>query len=391
MTSGPFTLRSMPITSRQQTAIALGCAMSVTLLGSGCSSLSNALSGDKIDYRSSGSQSVRLDVPPDLSQLAGQSRFTQVSPSIVTASSMGQQAPGAANAGSQVAPKAVGDIRLERQGQTRWLVVNQSPEQVYEKVRAFWSSVGFELVIDQPAAGLMETNWNENRAKLNEGGVRGLLGSVLERLYDTGERDQFRTRLERTAQGTEVYVTHRGLEEVFESDRKDRTTWRGRPSDPNLEAEMLARMMVALGGTKEQAEQVRDEAAKQQATTQPTGGALAVLNSDATSITLRGEPDLAWRRVGLALDRGGFTVEGRDRASSSYEVRLAVNDPAAAQPGFFSRLFGRSNKEETLARYRVKLQTQGRETLVSVLSEAGQPVNNDTTRLIAKRLVDELN
>lgn len=379
----------MPITSRQQTAIALGCALSVTLLGSGCSSLSNALSGDKIDYRSSGSQSVRLDVPPDLSQLSGQSRFTQVSPSIVTASSMGQQTPGTVNPGNQVAPKAVGDIRMERQGQTRWLVVNQSPEQVYEKVRAFWSSVGFELVIDQPQAGLMETNWNENRAKLNEGGVRGLLGSVLERLYDTGERDQFRTRLERTAQGTEIYVTHRGLEEVYEGDRKDRTTWRGRPSDANLEAEMLARMMVALGATKEQADQTREEAAKQAAA--PATGALATLNADATSVTLRGEPDLAWRRVGLALDRGGFTVENRDRASGTYEVRLSVNDPAAAQPGFFSRLFSRGNKEETLARYRVKLQPQGRETLVSVLTEASQPTNNDTARLIAKRLVDELN
>lgn len=380
----------MPITSRQQTAIALGCALSVTLLGSGCSSLSNALSGDKIDYRSSGSQSVRLDVPPDLSQLSGQSRFTQVSPSIVTASSMGQQTPGAASAGNQVAPKAVGDIRLERQGQTRWLVVNQSPEQVYEKVRAFWSSVGFELVIDQPQAGLMETNWNENRAKLGEGGVRGLLGSVLERLYDTGERDQFRTRLERTAQGTEIYVTHRGLEEVYEGDRKERTTWRGRPSDANLEAEMLARMMVALGGTKEQADQTREEAAKQ-AAAPANAGALAALNADATSLTLRGEPDLAWRRVGLALDRGGFTVEGRDRASGAYEVRLSVNDPAAAKPGFFSRLFGRGNKEETLARYRVKLQPQGRETLVSVLNEASQPASNDTARLIAKRLVEELN
>ena len=382
----------MPITSRQQTAIALGCALSVTLLGSGCSSLSNALSGDKIDYRSSGSQSVRLDVPPDLSQLSGQSRFTQVSPAIVTASSLGQQAPGAAVASNQVAPKAVGDIRLERQGQTRWLVVNQPPEQVYEKVRAFWSSVGFELVIDQPAAGLMETNWNENRAKLSEGGVRGLLGTVLERLYDTGERDQFRTRLERTPQGTEVYVTHRGLEEVYEGDRKERTTWRGRPSDANLEAEMLARMMVALGATKEQADQTREDVAKQASTpaSSPAGN-LASLNADATSVTLRGESDLAWRRVGLALDRSGFTVEGRDRASGSYEVRLSVNDPAAAKPGFFSRLFGRSGQEETLARYRVKLQPQGRETLVSVLNEGGQPANNDTARLIAKRLVEELN
>ncbi len=118
---------------------------------------------------------------------------------------------------------------------------------------------------------------------------------------------------------------------------------------------------------------------------------MAVLNADATSITLRGEPDLAWRRVGLALDRGGFTVEGRDRASSSYEVRLSVNDPAAAKPGFFARLFSRGNKEETLARYRVKLQPQGKETLVSVLNEAGQAASNDTSRLIAKRLVDELN
>ena len=378
----------MPITSRQQTAIALGCALSVTLLGSGCSSLSNALSGDKIDYRSSGSQSVRLDVPPDLSQLSGQSRFTQVTPSIVTASGMGQQAQ-ASPAGNQVAPKAVGDIRLERQGQTRWLVVNQAPEQVYEKVRAFWSSVGFELVVDEPASGLMETNWNENRAKLNEGGVRGLLGSVLERLYDTGERDQFRTRLERTAQGTEIYVTHRGMEEVFEGDRKERTTWRGRPSDANLEAEMLARMMVALGGTKEQADRTREDASK--AATPAATGTLATLNTDATSVTLRGEPDLAWRRVGLALDRGGFTVEGRDKASGTYEVRLSVNDPAAAQPGFFSRLFGRGKKEETLARYRVKVQGKGRETLVSVLGEAGQSIDNDTARLIAKRLVDELN
>ena len=95
--------------------------------------------------------------------------------------------------------------------------------------------------------------------------------------------------------------------------------------------------------------------------------------------------------MGLALDRGGFTVENRDRASGAYEVRLSVNDPAAAQPGFFSRLFSRGNKEETLARYRVKLQPQGRETLVSVLNEASQPVSNDTARLIAKRLVDELN
>lgn len=377
----------MPITSRQQTAIALGCALSVTLLGSGCSSLSNALSGDKIDYRSSGSQSVRLDVPPDLSQLSGQSRLSQVSPSIVSASSMSKPTTGAS---TQEAQPNASDIRLERQGQNRWLVVNQPADQVHEKVRAFWSSVGFELAIDQPDAGLMETNWNENRAKLSEGGVRGLLGNVLDRLYDTGERDQFRTRLERTAEGVEIYVTHRGLQEVYEGDRKDRTTWRGRPSDTNLEAEMLSRMMVALGSPKEKAQQTREELAKQ-APHSTASTAIATLNENATSATLRGEPELAWRRVGLALDRGGFTIETRDRTNGVYDVRLAINDPAASKPGLFGRLFGRASQEETLARYRVKLQQQGRDTLVSVLNEAGQPANNDTARLIAKRLVEDLN
>ena len=378
----------MPITPRQQTAIALGCALTATLLASGCSSMSNALSGDKIDYRTSGAQTVRLDVPPDLSQLPGQSRFTQVSPAIVTASSLGQQAPGAQAEASQVAPNKLGGVRLERQGQTRWLVVDQSPDQVFERVRGFWVDNGFELAVDRPEAGLIETSWAENRAKVQEDGIRRLLGSVFDRLYDSGERDQFRTRIERTATGSEIYITHRGLVEEFEDQtRKERTTWRARPSDTNLEAEMLSRLMVRLGAPKEQAASVRDEAAKPD----PKQTALASLGADGVSVTLRGEPELAWRRVGLALDRSGFTVEGRDRAAGLYEVRMAVNDPEAAKTGFFGRLFGGSAKEETLARYKVRVATQGRETQVSVQTEAGQPALNDTGKRIARRLAEELN
>lgn len=378
----------MPITPRQQTAIALGCALTATLLTTGCSTVSNVLSGDKVDYRTSGAQSVRLDVPPDLSQLPGQSRFTQVSPSIVTASSMGQQAATAA-ANPQVAPSSLGNIRLERDGQTRWLVVsNQTPEQLYERVRGFWVDTGFELVVDQPESGLMQTNWSENRAKLQEDGVRRLLGSVLDRVYDTGERDQFRTRIERTATGSEIYITHRGLsEEYVDPNRKEGTTWRARPTDTELEAEMLSRLMVRLGAPKADAETVRADAAKPSS----SATALATLGANGTTVNLRGDQELAWRRVGLALDRSGFTVEGRDRASGTYDVRMAVNDLGAAKPGFFSRIFGGGPKEDTLARYRVQVQRQGSETLVSVLTEAGQPANSDTGKRIAKRLMEELN
>lgn len=379
----------MRITSRTPHALTLGAALASTLLASGCSSVSSALSGDKIDYRSSGSQSVRLDVPPDLSQLPGQQRYNQATPAIVSASSLARQNPQATEAApAAIAPAERGGIRLERQGQTRWLVVNQTPEAIYAQVRAFWTEIGFELPVDRPEAGVMETNFSENRAKLPEDGIRGLLGRVYEVLYDSGMRDSFRTRIERTATGSEIYISHRGMSEEYTDSRKEQTTWRPRPSDAGLEAEMLSRLMVKLGAPKEAAAAVREQAATP-APAIPAGSAVK-LGADGTTLTLQVEGDLAWRRVGLALDRSGFTVEGRDRKAGVYEVRMSVDDPEATKPGFFGRLMGRSS-EETLARYKVRVQPQGSATLVSVLTDAGEAANSATGKRIAKRLADELN
>lgn len=381
----------MRITPRTTHVLTLGAALASAMLSTGCSSISSALSGDKIDYRSSGAQSVRLDVPPDLSQLPGQQRYNQATPSIVSATSMARQNPQAQADAAPVAiaPSERGGIKLERQGQTRWLVVNQPPEAIYGQVRAFWSDVGFELAVDRPEAGVMETNFNENRAKLAEDGVRNLIGRVYDMLYDSGLRDAFRTRIERTATGSEIYISHRGMsEEYIDKVRKEQTTWRTRPSDPDLEAEMLSRLMVKLGAPKEAAETVRTQAAAPTAAQAPV--ASLALGADGTTISLQAEGDLAWRRVGLALDRSGFTVENRDRKAGFYEVRISVDDAAASKPGFFGRLFGKSD-EDVLARYRVRLQPQGTGTLVSVLTEGGAPAASATGKRIAKRLADELN
>lgn len=378
----------MRTTPRTTHALTLGAALASAMLASGCSSVSNALSGDKIDYRSSGAQSVRLDVPPDLSQLPGQQRYNQATPSIVSASSLARQAPQTEATPVAIAPAERGGIKLERQGQMRWLVVNQPPEAIYSQVRGFWSDIGFELTVDRPEAGVMETNFSENRAKLPEDGVRNLLGRVYDMLYDTGLRDSFRTRIERTATGSEIYISHRGMSEEFvDSTRKDQTTWRIRPSDPSLEAEMLSRLMVKLGATKEAAAVVREQAAE---AAPPVQASAVKLGADGTTLTLQAEGDLAWRRVGLALDRSGFTVESRDRKNSTYEVRISVDDPEAAKPGFFGRLMGRT-EAETLARYKVLVQPQGRATLISVLTDKGVAANSATGKRIAKRLSEELN
>ncbi|MBE0548680.1 MAG: outer membrane protein assembly factor BamC, partial [Rubrivivax sp.] len=213
-------------------------------------------SGEKVDYRSAAASTKALEVPPDLTQLARDSRY-QPRGGVVSASTAAGAATATTAAGPVATPtvalNASGDLRLERQGQQRWLVTSQTPEQLWPQLRAFWEKSGFTLDVEDAPAGVMETNWNENRAKLPNDAVRNTIGRLLGNLYDTGERDRFRTRVERTAGGSEIYVSHRGAEEVFVGVTREATTWRARPNDPELEAEVLARLMVTLGARQDQA------------------------------------------------------------------------------------------------------------------------------------------
>lgn len=375
-TSSPFRLTAL--------SLALLGALSTT----GCSSVNNVLAGDKVDYRTTGAKTVNLDVPPDLTQLSGQSRYGQTQPSTVSASSLAVPDRTAAADTSTVAAPQAGLVKLERSGQNRWLSVALPPEKVWEQVKAFWLELGFELPVDQAGAGILETNWSENRAKLPQTGVRKLLGGIIDTLYDTGERDQFRTRIERTAQGSEIYITHRGTQEVYEDSRKDQTKWVARPSDTGLEAEMLSRLMLKLGAPKDVATAAKSDAANPNTSLPP---ARVRLQADGVSLAADDDFDTVWRRVGLALDRGGFTIEDRDRSQGTYEIRVAPADPNASKPGLFARWFGSSSdNNDGLKRYRVQISAQGSNSTVKVLNTKGEVESSDAGRRITKQLLDEL-
>ncbi len=364
----------------------------------GCSSMETVLSGDKIDYRSQASKTTPLEVPPDLTQLHREGRY-QPQGGVVSAANYqpGSTASPAAAVGQTVAPQQVGDVRIERSGTTRWLVSSQTPEQLWPQLRAFWQERGFNIALDTPEAGVMETDWAENRAKLGDDFIRRAIGKVFDSIYSTGERDKFRTRVERTAQGTEVYISHRGMEEVLTGQGKDNPMWHQRPNDPNLEAEMLARLMVKLGAREQDARNAvaaAPAAAASGAAPAATGPVRARLLSGQAAASLQvDEPfDRAWRRVGLALDRTGFTVEDRDRANGVYYVRYA--DPKLAgkeEPGFFSKLFGGEKGSAAPARYRIEVKRGGGDnTTVAVLNSQGQPENGDIGQRIITLLVDDL-
>ena len=216
---------------------------------SGCT----VLEGDKIDYKSAG-KAPTLDVPPDLTQLAKDSRFA-VAGNAVTASSF---KPAAGVPAGSTALATLGDVRIERIGNQRWLVVNRPPEALWQPVNDFWKESGFLMSSSQASLGIMETDWAENRAKIPQDFIRSTLGKVLDGLYSSGERDRFRTRLESSSSGgTEIFISHRGMLEVYGDAGKSSTVWQARPADPELEAEMLRRLMVRLGASQEQSKAVQ--------------------------------------------------------------------------------------------------------------------------------------
>lgn len=369
------------------TLIALGA---VTLAGglAACSSIDNMIRGDKLDYRSGAEKTSPLEVPPDLSQLTRDGRYQpQAAGGTVSASALGASAPAPAANTPAVAADKSGNLRIVRAGNQRWLATDLAPEAVWPQVVAFWQERGFTLAVQDAQAGVMETDWAENRAKIPDDIIRRTVGRVFDSLYSTGERDRFRTRIERTPTGSEIYISHRGVEEVFVGQQKETTTWTNRPSDPQLEAEFLSRLMVRLGA--------KEETAKQVAAAPVTAPARARLVAEPASALQVDEPfDRAWRRVGLSLDRSGFTVEDRDRAAGLYYVRYVDPKNLPKDDGnFFTRLFrfGRdADPNSTANRYRIALKADGERTLVSVQNRQGAPEASEVGRNIVNLLVDDL-
>lgn len=148
---------------------------------------------------------------------------------VVSAAAMEANSKAQKPAEGRTATAALGDVRIERNGEQRWLVIKRPADQLWEPVRDFWLENGFIFTTEDRQLGIIETDWAENRAKIPQDVIRKTLGKVFDGLYSTSERDRFRTRLERSADGsTEVYITHRGMQEVYTSAQKDQTIWQPR-------------------------------------------------------------------------------------------------------------------------------------------------------------------
>jgi outer membrane protein assembly factor BamC len=282
-------------------------------------------------------------------------------------------------------------IQVKRRGKNRWLIVEESPNVLWSKVKQFWQSEGFQLKIEQPEIGLMETNWAENKADLPQQGLRKLLGKVFDMLHSASTRDKFRMRLERGKGTTEIYLTHRGLEEV--SQGQD-FVWQNRPSDPELEAEMLNRLMVFLGLERKQAETLiatptPDKEASESSSSPPDLRAqLTKTQEGQVNLVVNEDFARAWRRTGLALDRLGFTVEDRDRSRGLYFIRY-IDPDIDQEKGFFSGWFGGESSQNN-QEYRLSLRDESPVTRLVVLNSQEQIDTTQTAEKILSVLHEQL-
>lgn len=367
-------------------------AASVLIL-TGCETYQKAMDGQKTQYRTAERRTQSLEVPPDLTSQSADEQFlipgeTQTGAVSATSLMGGRTGAQGGVAGTRVSEPVLlqsDKVEIQRVGNVRSLKVQMPPEQLWPVLRNFWQETGFQLTIDDPRIGVMETNWAENRAAIPMDGVRAVVGRFIDGLYSSNTRDRYRTRVEPIDGGVEVFITHRGMEERYTDPSETNLQWVNRAGDPELEAEMLNRLMVKLVGDEKVDPATGRDPSRQLITVdkKPTG----------STLVLAEDFPLAWRRVGFGLDRAGFIVEDRDRSSGTYFVRYIPDSARVekSETGFLGRIFGRSGKGDDKLqadqRFQVVVEAVAdRTTQVRFTSEKGSALNaalsdEATTRL----------
>ena len=366
-----------------------------------CSSLNmdKVLPDKHVEYKREKITDRALEIPPDLTSDRIENRIaglgtpgggTSTSYTEYTVKRQGQGiGSGMLNQG--VLPEIKG-VSVVREDQDRWLRIDSPAESVWPKVVSFWQENGILLEVQDPVVGVMTTGWVENVADIKSDFITDFIRGVFSGLYDAGTRDKFRVRLERveSGEGTELYMTHFGMQQSIAtttSGDTEQEVWNVRPRDVQLEAEMLRQLMVYLGVSEAES---RAELAAEELRGVPRSQ--MIKGRDGVSLLIEEPFSRAWRLSGLALDRVGFAVEDRNRSQGVYYVRY--NDPTAGadEGGWLSSLaFWKGDKDiDKEHRYQVQLIADEQGTRVVVNDDQGLRSNTDTALRILTLMQEQI-
>ena len=337
---------------KQNVTLKLIVASSLALFLTACDSI--PFIDNSSDYKGAG-RAKPLEVPPDLTNVQSSDAYS-VPGGSTTYNTYSQAQEGQEVGVEKVLPNSEG-VRMEKAGAQRWLVVNAPAEKVWPVVRDFWIDQGFAVRVENADTGVMETEWIQAdaiKAADDKKNIGQKFDKWLDKLSGFADRRKFRTRLERGEKegSTEIYMTHRTVSTAPDDGKNEVQTQLGKidtgyradgdkgnksveENDGDLDAELLRRLMVKLGLSEKQAQQIA---------TNPVVEKRAEVTKESDSsvtLTLSDPYDRGWRRVGLALDRIGFVTEDKDRSKGLYFVRYTdvdIDDSPTKKKGLLESL-----------------------------------------------------
>lgn len=376
--------------------------MSVNLSGCGSASVEEMLPDQTLAYKKSKEASENLELPPDLRggtfddaldvppTDGGGATYSEY------ARSRGKRAQ--STAAGTVLPE-VETVELRRSGNDRWLEVQSTPQQVWPRVISFWREQGILLVDQDPAVGVMKTDWLENRAEIPQDFITRMVRKVADGLYATSTRDQYSVRIEAGPKAgfTEVHLNHKGMEEKLVTNTlgdSSRTVWETSGNDSNKEAEMLRRLMLYLGASQKQAGAALASTGGAGTGAPPPSPARLVTEDGVQVLLISDEYRRGWNMTSSALNRAGFSVEDRDRSAGIFYVRYQDADAVRGgqKRSWSDRLaFWRSDDIDRVKQYQIQVQAAGTQTRVSVLDANGNKDGSAAAGRILTLLEEQMN
>ncbi|WP_159990299.1 outer membrane protein assembly factor BamC [Pelistega ratti] len=368
------------INNRVATTLLIGLSLTA------CSTIDDLMTAEQVDYKST-VRGEPLTLPPDLSK-------AQINPQYSTHNGVASaSAYDKAMADAKKQNKATGgvlptngEMQVLRSGDKRWLVINRDASAVYQEIIAFWGNEGFTINRENPTAGIIETDWAENRAKIPDNFLRRTLGTIIDMVSDSGERERFTTRLERINGKTEVYIRHERMVETKMDRDGTEFKWLPADEDQELNAVMLSRLMAYLGAPKQQAqEMVKTAQPVQQVQTTAN-----FVNGD-VALAIAASRESAYRQVGQALTASGFTIDRTDAAAGNYVVRYLDTDTGEKRKSsnIISRLWGDKGNKTPLP-YTIHVAQSGSQSIVTVLDSEGNVDRSETAQRILTVIRDFL-
>ncbi|MEX5685420.1 MULTISPECIES: outer membrane protein assembly factor BamC [Pseudomonas] len=281
---------------------------------------------------------------------------------------------------------AAGAYSLQKTGDTRWIVAQSPPAEVWPVAVQFFQDNGFRLDEQRPQTGEFTTTW-QHSDELSAAMAKRLSAAGV----GTDSESRVRVRIEPGVQRntSEVYVVSAQRPAGSTAD----VAFTNRSVNTGLDAALVDDMLASMSRTSEKGGSVSMLASRDFDT--PSRVSLSEDGSGNPVLNVGTDLDRAWSSVGRALEQGEWRVEDINRSLGLYYINLAEKaEKADDKPGFFSSLFGSAPDKEAVEaraeRYQVRLSKVGENVQVTVEKNINTVAPADVARKVLSVIQDNL-